>query len=447
MPSGKACRITMVCRKDEQIRALFLNSFWGNDGFLGSRLLSMLLVTMSFGKTKRQRLQFENLLRSNRAGRSAFLRGGRLFATVLLLLAGCRSSAYLAAKLPPQYRATANKNGKTINFADVSMFGVSNALISPSDLLEITLATGRDDEKPTPTLVRVAEDGTADIPVIGPVPVAGLEAIDASQRIAEAGIQRGMYLHPYVTLEIKSKAMNRITVLGAVENPGVHELPRGGSDLVSALAAAGGLTDEAGTEVEIVRQPTKGLAANGVPEANGKSGEILLADYQPGGIFSPPGTDAKLAAASMTAPQTLKVDLAGAQASGAADFHLSDRDVVMVQPRKVEIIHVAGLVQKPGQFELPPDQDIHLLDAIALAGGLNSPVADKVLIIRRVDGRPEPLVIRASLAKAKQNGLENIRLADGDTISIERTSATAIVDTIGKFLRFSIGLTGRTTVF
>jgi hypothetical protein len=67
-------------------------------------------------------------------------------------------------------------------------------------------------------------------------------------------------------------------------------------------------------------------------------------------------------------------------------------------------------------------------------------VADKVYVIRRVADREEPLVIRASLSEAKRNGLENLRLAAGDTVSVEQTPATALVDTFEKFFRFSYGV-------
>ena len=100
---------------------------------------------------------------------------------------------------------------------------------------------------------------------------------------------------------------------------------------------------------------------------------------------------------------------------------------------------MTGLVEKPGQFLLPMEQDVYLLDAISMAGGKSSVVADKVFVIRRVPDREEPIVIRASISEAKHNGLENLRLAAGDTITIEQTPATAVVDAIEKFFRFSLG--------
>jgi len=367
----------------------------------------------------------------------------------LTLLAGCQTAAYRAELLPAEFR-TASVNAKPImNLAQVASPGVGTAMLAPGDLLEITVATGRSEEKTIPMLARVADDGTVDVPVIGPVPVAGLEAFDASQNITSLAIQRGMYRHPLVTVEIKSKAVNRITVLGAVKEQGVHEIPRGGSDLISALAAAGGLTDDADSVVEIIRQPKFGLAASDIPSpptVSADGGGIQLAAYQNIGHSSTAESNVPQTAGWL-APQTVRIDLANGAPITNADYRLLDRDIVRVVPRKKEVVYVAGLVKKPGQFEMPLDQDIHLLDAIALAGGRSSPVADKVFVIRHLSHRPEPIVIQASLSKAKQNGLENLRLMAGDTISIEQTPTTAIVDTFGKLFRLSFGVASRTTTF
>jgi len=328
-----------------------------------------------------------------------------------------------------------------MDLARVSSPGVSDAIIGTNDLLKVTIASGRGDEEPSSVLVRVAGNGTVDVPVVGVAPVAGLEVYEASQNIVQSAVDRGIYVQPYVTVEIESKAVKRVTVLGAVNDPGVHELPYGNCDLVTALAAAGGLSEEAGTEVEIIRQPTLGFAMSEPAQANPSgtpNDQVQLAAYQ---------SRAEKTSSNFNGPQVLKLDLAESQGGVLADTRLSDRDVVMITPRKEEIIYVTGLVASPGQFELPTDQDIHLLDAIAMAGGQNSPVADKVLVIRRIENRAEPVVIVASLSAAKKNGLENLRLTAGDTVSIEQTPATAVVDTFTKLFRLSFGIAGRTTAF
>ena len=347
----------------------------------------------------------------------------------LILATGCQSPAFRAGKLPAKYRSAARGDRQSIDFSKVASSGPSDAVIAPSDLLDITVATGREDENVEPIAARVAEDGTVLVPIIGPVPVAGLEALEASQNISKLAIERGMYRNPLITVEIKTKAVNHITVLGAVKEPGLHELPRGSSDLVSAIAAAGGLNEEAGTEVEIVRQPSTVLADNSFAQPE----NVQLASHQSSGgqVRHIPAT-------------TLNLDLSKTSGSNYGEVKLSDRDVVRIVPRKKETIYVSGLVKEPGMFELPVEQDIHLLDAIALAGGQSSDVADKVFVIRRVESQAEPIVIQASISAAKKNGLENLRLAAGDTITIEQTPATAIVDSLKHFFRLSLGVASNT---
>jgi polysaccharide export outer membrane protein len=196
---------------------------------------------------------------------------------------------------------------------------------------------------------------------------------------------------------------------------------------------AGGLTEEAGTVVEIVRQaaPVQPMLGSARPGA-GEAGEFQLASYQFGGSPAP--------------PQTVRVDMATV-APALGDFRLGDRDMVMVLPREKEMIFVTGLVEKPGQFQLPRDQEVRLLDAIAMSGGMSSVAADKVLVIRRAPGMPEPAPIQASVRVAKRDGRENLVLAAGDVVSVEQTPATTVVDALLQLFRITMGVNSRTTVF
>jgi polysaccharide export outer membrane protein len=358
-----------------------------------------------------------------------------LAGALAMAIGGCQGPAFRAANLPPEFRAAARSRDGAINLAGIAAPSAAESRLDAGDLLEVTIASGRDDETIAPILTRVSDSGAADIPLVGPVQVGGLEPFEASQAVANAAIERGIYRRPHVSLEIKTKAVNRITVMGAVLTPGVYELPRSSSDLVKALAMAGGLTEEAGTVVEIVRspatgQPMLGSASPGVVDAG--ANKFQLTSYQFGG--------------SLALPPTVRVDMATA-APAMGDFRLGDRDMVMVLPREKEMIFVTGLVEKPGQFELPRDQEVRLLDAIAMSGGLSSVAADKVLVIRRAAGRPGPAPIQASVRIAKRDGRENLVLAAGDVVSVEQTPATVVVDALMQLFRITMGVNGRTTVF
>ncbi len=365
-----------------------------------------------------------------------------------MAVTGCRSGNFRANNLPPQYRASLSPGDVSVNMARMTGSGYDNSLIGPDDLLDVTIVTGRDDEKSIPVAARVAKDGTVDISPIGPVQVGNLDPVDASQEIAAAAVERGIYVQPNVTVEFKKKAVNHITVLGAVEEPGLHEVPRNSSDVVSAIALAGGLTEEAGTEVEIIRQHARANGnytrfaedqpANPVDSGSG-SDAIMLAAYsslaqQPTSAGAP---------SAQGGPLSQRINLAEVASRGShGDYRLDDRDVVMVKSRPKRTIHVGGLVKTPGKFELPLAEDVRLLDAIALAGGCTSVVADKVFVIRPVKGRPQPVVIQASMQRAKHDGQENLVLSEGDMVSIEQTPTTAVFDTLSRLFHLTIGVTG-----
>lgn len=354
---------------------------------------------------------------------------------------------FQANSLPQEFRAQPNPGDVTVNMARMTGTGYDNSLVGPDDLLNVTVFTGRDAEEAKPIAVRVAKDGSVDVTPIGPVQVGNLDPVDASQEIAKAAVQRGIYVQPNITVEIKKKAVNYVTVLGAVKEPGLLEVPRNSCDVVSAIAMAGGLTEEAGTEVEIIRQQSARssnytrFAENSEDELHATEAdkpEIELAAYSSVANSS----TQSVALGPAEGPVTQRIDLARAGSQPLADYRLHDRDVVMVKPRTEQRIHVGGLVKQPGQFELPHTEDVRLLDAIAMAGGSSSIVADKVYIIRPVKDRPQPLVIQASMQRAKHDGQENLLLAEGDMISIEQTPVTAVFDTLSKLFHLTIGVTG-----
>jgi polysaccharide biosynthesis/export protein len=362
-----------------------------------------------------------------------------VFSCIAPTFIGCRTANYSAKNLPPELRVDPAPVATRINLEQMGGAGVGTSQIGAGDLVEITIVSGSGDERVTAVPARVAGDGTVMVPLIGAVPIGGVEPVAAEQRIAHAAIERGIYRQPYVTLEVTEPAVNRVTVLGAVAKPGVVELPRGSCDLASALAAAGGLSKDAGTQVEILHHNLSPfLAASPSEAAIGKTNDVQLAAH----------IDASNSPSTAFAPapsQMSRIDLAQATPTAHDNRKLEDRDVVMVLPEEKRVIHVTGLVRKPDQFEVAQNKDVRVLDAIAMAGGTTSSVADKVYVIRQFAGMPEPIVINVSIAGAKRNGDQNLRLASGDLVSVESTLSTVMLDSVSKFFRMAIGVNGSLT--
>ena len=313
--------------------------------------------------------------------------------------------------------------------------GQRSHAIGPGDLLEVSILSGMASEEPEPHQGRVREDGHLEVPYVGAVAVAGLEPVEAGQQIASVAVDRGVFVSPQVTVTVAEQATNRVTVLGAVEEPGVQEVPRSACDLLGAIAAAGGFTADAGTVVEVLRYDSPHFASHdgGEPESGVRQVgyEASLAGGAPTGSLA----------------RTERIDLAAADRGGIAAQQISDRDVLVVRPKEKRVVHVAGLVREPDQFELTEDHDLRLLDAVAMAGGVKSPVADKVLVIRQSAAMDQPAVIEASLAEAKRGGPGNLLLRSGDLITVEPTVATTVVETFSTLFRITMGVGSNLTLF
>ncbi|HTM54317.1 MAG TPA: polysaccharide biosynthesis/export family protein [Pirellulales bacterium] len=338
-----------------------------------------------------------------------------------LALAVCGTSGcggariYKAADLPTQYLAAGVDNVHTLDLSKLAGHAAGSMQIGPGDVLQVAIETGYSDQVDS-ALARVADDGEVSVPLVGRIRVAGLEPEEAERAISAAAIERGVYRNPTVTLDIKRQRTNRVTVIGAVENPDVYELPRGSSSLLAALVAAGGLSANAATTLEVRHaQPVRTAAA---PDAG-----VTAAGYQ---------------AAAAGPPAVHHVNLVEAARQEHNGFPLADGDVVVVEKRDAQPFDVLGLVTKPGRFELPANKDIYLLDALAMAGGVTTPWADKAHLIRPVAGQREPVVVDISIRDAKEKGVGNLRLGPGDVVSVEQTPRTLVTGALRAIAPYSV---------
>ena len=104
-----------------------------------------------------------------------------------------------------------------------------------------------------------------------------------------------------------------------------------------------------------------------------------------------------------------------------------------------------GLVRKPGEYHLPPNQNMQVLDALALAGERTLQIADKVLVIRRVARSSGAGGHRGQRPRGQAERGGELRLAPGDIVSVEETPATLLVRTFTDIVRFTVG--GAVSVF
>jgi polysaccharide export outer membrane protein len=141
--------------------------------------------------------------------------------------------------------------------------------IGPEDLLEISVF---EDEKLNKA-VRVSSQGNISLPLLGIMRVKGLTSNEVEKEIRDLLAEK--YLKdPHVSVFIREYRNQRISVMGAVEKPGVYDVT-GQKTILDLLAMAGGLKEDAGHLLFLIR-PT--ALEEGVPK---KEEEKASAEEQP----------------------------------------------------------------------------------------------------------------------------------------------------------------------
>ena len=225
--------------------------------------------------------------------------------------------------------------------------------------------------------VRLNSNGVVYLPLLDEVQLGGLTTEEAQKKLEDQLVSGGFLRAPHVTVTVTEYA-NGISLLGEVNRPGVY--PTGGARrLYDVLAAAGGLTQNAGNLVTIShsKQPDKP--------------ETVLISRDPS--KSPEG-----------------------------NVLVSPGDTVVVA--KAGVIYVVGEVIQPSGFLMDGDGSFTVLKAIAMAHGLSSGAKrDDTKIIRKEStGLVEIPVQLSKIMSAKANDIE---LMPDDIVFVPTNKAKA----------------------
>jgi polysaccharide export outer membrane protein len=335
---------------------------------------------------------------------------------------GCATTEhpYLAAQLPRELQATRWDAPCSI---DLAARGTEPGApkFDSGDEVEVLVATSLNASDLTRLRTTVGRDGTVELPVVGKISLAGGTTESAKAAVMQACHQQGMAQAPLVQVSLVQPRQHRITVTGAVEHPGVYTLPRQSSNLVSALAAAGGLSREAGTTISIHSRKTT--------TDGGPAGTEVMAAFgpAPGSPIANPVQPAILNQSAGPPAEHREIHLT----EGSPDLALQelvDGDVVSVERRDPPSVVVTGMVHKPGRYDFPIGSDFRVLDAIASAQGATYKMIDTVLVCRAVSGQNDRVLIQVSLREASRKQNENILLQPGDIITVESNVKVMLQD-------------------
>ncbi len=394
-------------------------------------------------------------------------------AAVLANSSGCitfTQHALPASRLPNQFAAPDKSSLQPINFAILGNDRPAEHIIDAGDVLAISIqGIVPPDSKQLPPVIQsgqtaltniyyppsglnvgpgtglpiaVQASGQIFLPLVDPIQVRGLTLGELAEKI------RGAYRkseivkegNDQVNVTLLRSRVNRILVLRediqtqgfTPLQKGMAELQRRGSaqvvdlpifesDVLHALAVSGGLPGtDAHNEVWILRKST--LEQNTLVQIQERIAEGQTAQQVVKNI--PAHLEAIRLPLKLCPDQPIPFT--------PEDVMLQDGDVVYIEPRREEYFYTGGLLPG-GKIPMPRDEDLDIIEAIALAqgsvgglGGASSTInavrsigpiipPSRALILRKLpDG--EQLPIRVDLSKAMKNPRERIKVLPGDYI-------------------------------
>ena len=248
---------------------------------------------------------------------------------------------------------------------------VNDYRIGPKDLLEITVF-GLPELSQT---VRVSEDGSITMSLLGRVEVAGLTAQELEKKLASI-LDKQFTKEARVTVFIRE--YQKVSVIGAVGKPGMYELV-GPTTLLQVIAQASGITAQAMNELYVYRL-----------EKDSKQTRI-----------------------------TINVEELMIKGNQDLNIRLQPNDVVSIPMDQTLNVFVYGEVKKPGAVPYLGSKRITLLQAIAQAGGTTEWAKKSRVMIKRKDKKTGiEIKINVNLKNMIDGKIADIVLEEGDVVIV-----------------------------
>jgi len=224
---------------------------------------------------------------------------------------------------------------------------VSSAAVTgvPEDFAKVKLSPGVlvkfgvYDAPEMDATLRVTADGKINVPLVGPLDVAGMSVTEVRAKIKDALVAGEFFKDPQVTVDVLQIASGYVSLFGEVQTPGRFQV-LAPINLAEALGLAGGETAEAGDEIEVKHTGAGGNAVENVHYDKEQSKD------------------------------------------GKGDTTIAPGDIVTV--RRAGIVYVLGSVHRPGGYLMVNRGSLDLLEALSLAGGTSLEAnTDSIRILHR----------------------------------------------------------------
>ena len=229
-------------------------------------------------------------------------------------------------------------------------------------------------------------NGELNLPLVGRLRAGGLTVPELEQEL-EARLKE-FVIEPHVSITVTEYRSQPVSIIGAVQRPGVQQL-RGKRTLIEMLSLAGGLTPDAGYTVKITRRR--------------ESGSINL----PGAAVDPSGQFT-----------TAQVQLKSIMEANNPDENIFIQPFDVISVPRAEMIYVIGEVRKPGGFVLQERESLSVLQALSLAQGLTPAATKSARILRPIPGSTEKKEIQANVKAILAGKSPDLALLPNDILFV-----------------------------
>ena len=239
--------------------------------------------------------------------------------------------------------------------------------------------------------IRIDANGLIELPLVGRLVASGLTVGQLEAEITAR--LRPVLKAPVVTVQVAEFRSHGVSVLGAVNTPGVIQV-RGPKTIIEILSQAGGLRPEAGDTIKLTRPKASGP----IPLKNSASdttGQFYVAEISIQSLLN---------------------------ASDPSENILVKSGDVLSIP-KADLVYVIGAVHRPGGFVISDHGELSVLEALSMAEGLERTAAAKRAKILRSSVGLQRSEVPVDVGKILSGGAADLTLRANDILFIPNNNA------------------------
>ncbi len=310
--------------------------------------------------------------------------GGGFFVWALLLVVLVPLKGQDSAPASPQVEAAKDASAPPPGLVAASSTSLEY-VIGLEDVLSVDVYDFPELSK----TVRVANDGTVSLPLIGDVPASGLTTKQFEKEL-ESKWGKTYLENPSISVSVREFNAHPVSVVGQVGRPGLYPLV-GRRTLIDVLSLAGGLGLNAGQTVLVTRK--EGF-----------------------------GTLDQVEGMHVVAPDQVEINVYRLFYAHEEGLNIEIKPLDTVAVRRADVIYVVGAVKNSAGFTLAERESVTVLQALALAGGLDSGASKKGARIIRLAANGLRTEIPVDLGKLLKGKSQDVQMAGNDILFVPKSA-------------------------